>query len=51
MRLRKHKVDSVVLHLVNQQKVASDVALTGVGPFVFQLVTQPLGAEGHVIGG
>jgi hypothetical protein len=43
---RPHKVDQLGLNLVNQQKIASDVAFPVIGPCAFQGVIQPLGAEG-----
>ena len=50
MRTCAHKVDLVLVNLVNQQKVAADVALSMVGPIAFQAVIQPLGAKGRIIG-
>jgi hypothetical protein len=41
MRAGAHKVNPVGINLVNQQKVASDVALTVIGPLPFQAVIQP----------
>jgi hypothetical protein len=51
MRAGAHKVNPVGINLVNQQKVASDVALTVIGPLPFQAVIQPFRTKGCVIGG
>jgi hypothetical protein len=38
MRARPNKVDTVLKHLVNQQKVSADMAFAVVGPIAFERV-------------
>lgn len=38
MRPRPHKVDAVLKHLVNQQKISANVAFAVVGPIAFKRV-------------
>lgn len=50
MRTSSHKVDAVAIHLVNQKKIAADVALAVLGPLAFQTVIQPFRTQGGIIG-
>ena len=50
MRSRPHEVDHVSLHLIDQQKVAADVAFPVIGPIAFECVVQPLSAQRAIVG-
>ena len=50
MRPRPHEVNRVSLKLVNQQKVAANVAFPVVGPIAFECVVQPLSAQRAIVG-
>lgn len=50
MSARAHKVDRVGLNLVNQQKIAANMAFPVIGPFPFQWVIEPFRAKGRIIG-
>jgi hypothetical protein len=49
MSARSHEVDPVRLNLVDEQKVAANVALPVIGPIAFQGVIQPLSAKGRSV--
>ena len=50
MRSSPHEVNRVPFNLINQQKVAADVAFPVVGPIAFERVVQPLSAQRAIVG-
>ena len=49
MRTRPNEIDTILSHLVDQQKISANMAFTVVRPYPFECMVEPFGAKRRIV--